>query len=104
MKRNLTPQQELLVRNEIWELGNQTDLITLEQWEKVANGGLNSYERNYLLPNCSNEVLLHVAENYNKHVGWISYPSSYEEAIVHLLFPLICTRLANELHTSDNTN
>lgn len=102
MKRNLTPQQELLIRPEIWELGNQVDLITLEQWEKVSNGGLNSYERAYLLPNCSNEVLLQVASNWNKHVGWVSFPSSYEEAIVHLLFPLICTRLANELPSNND--
>jgi len=78
---------EILALAERAEKGQK---VSLEEWEQLH---MNSYERNYLLPFCTDEVLLKVSQQYQMHSCVVQYPSSYDEAIVSVLFPLVCQRL-----------
>lgn len=86
----MSERQQVLIKNEIRTLAERGN-ITLDEFEKLY---MNSYERNFLLPYCKNEVLLHEAKAWLKQISDIpAFPTTYNEAALHLLFPLLAERL-----------
>jgi len=65
--------------------------VELEVWKGLY---LNSYEREYLYEFLTDEALLSVCNDCIKNTTKVKFISTYEEAIVHKLFPEVCTRLA----------
>ncbi len=67
---------------------------------EYKDSSMNSFERQFLMPFFSDEVLIHMVENARgnaaplSHAGSYGIPGTYDEAIIHLYSKELCARLA----------
>jgi hypothetical protein len=79
-----------MIRDFVKELAKRGHAITIEEWNNTA---LNSFERYYLFEYLNNATLLAICKVYNQHTTPTRNPSTYDEAVVNLLFPELIRRL-----------
>lgn len=79
-----------MIRDFVKELAKRGHEITIEEWNNTA---LNSFERYYLFEYLNNATLLAICKTYNQHTVPVRNPSTYDEAVVNLLFPELIRRL-----------
>lgn len=72
---------------------NEGILLTYEQYEVMY---LNSYERIALYPIMDNECLLKVCTKMQDNITAPRAPTTYEDTILHIMFPLLIERLKRE--------
>jgi len=79
---------ESMIRMEIRDLADDVP-VDLETYKSLR---MNSYEREYLLEFLTDEALVYVCALHLNNVHCVSRPVTYEESIVHKLFPELLTR------------
>jgi hypothetical protein len=89
-----------MIRESIKELAKTAHKLTLEEWNNLT---LNTYERNYLYEYLPNYVLIEVCKRHNQNVEVPRAPTTYNEAVVAILFPELIRRL-EDLYTHRSTN
>lgn len=88
----LKEKQEPLIKEEIKQLCARGD-ITLEEYNTLY---MNSYERAYIIQFLRDDALLVVAKTYLDNVtSTPDFPTTYEDAILHIIFPQLLKRFSN---------
>jgi hypothetical protein len=94
--KRIETEFETLVRPEVKELAIRGK-VTYQEYSVP----MNSYERMLLYPVLTNEALLQVVTDYNKQIAPLcKFPSTYDEVSLHILLPLVCQRLQQNITTS----
>lgn len=84
---------DTLVKPEIQDLIDRGN-VTWEEYEVLY---MNSYERSRLYAVLTPEALCKVGHQALSHIPLKGYPTTYEDVIISLLFPLALTRLQETL-------
>lgn len=87
------------IRQEIRDLAARGN-VTHEEYSLLR---MNSWEREYLFPELTSDALVKLTEYYIKHCGGLSRglhrpASTYDEAVIHRLVPLLISRLVIAEH------
>lgn len=88
----MTETEESLIRQEIRDMAKQGSV----SWEQFDKTPMNSYERNFIIESLTTNALITHSAHMMRHVTTPpgEYPTTYEETIVNVLFPLVCRRLS----------
>ena len=81
-------KDESMIRMEIRDLAHDGP-VDLETYTSLR---MNSYEREYLMEFLTDEAFIHVCSLCLNQVSANRHPVTYDEAIVHKLFPELLTR------------
>lgn len=84
-----------LIRKEIEELPN-SGLISYETYSSTP---MNMYERNYMIQFLDDEALLKFGCSCLAQVACLGDPVTYEDAILHKVFPELLTRFKKKIET-----
>jgi hypothetical protein len=95
MKCYIKPEIQRLINRYL----NKAILLTYEEYSSLR---MNSYERAALYPIMDNNCFIKVCLQYQQHFSLSANPpSTYEEAALQLLFPLLIERLERETTGND---
>ena len=84
-----------LIRKEIEELPNKG----LISYETYCATPMNTYERNYITQFLDDEALLKLSCKCLEQVSCLQEPTTYEETIIHKLFPELLTRFKKKIES-----
>lgn len=82
-----------LIRKEIEELPHKG----LINYETYCSTPMNTYERNYITQFLDDDALIKLGCKCLEQVSCQREPTTYEEAIIHKLFPELLTRLKKKI-------
>lgn len=87
-------QIDTLIRPEIKALAERGN-ITKSEMDEIP---MNSYERNFCLPYLTHEAFIDYCTLCNKNTSINNeYPTTYNEAVIALLFPQLLQRFMKEV-------